>query len=160
MTTIEQCARKKILEDVPLPPWETREPKHQMWATPDLLDWVEESEDLQNRRLGKWKLYELLWQAFSDYRCNLRPSPGDLRTMMPAGNGAWTMRPPALRIYGFVSKKRAFVAVTWAWSRDTHEKRGFGGLNDQRRDEVLTFITVHGLGGEVDPRPYEEIFPA
>jgi hypothetical protein len=159
MATIAQAVAAKVLEVVPLPPWEKRQAIRCLWATPDLLDWIDESEELQDpkRRLGQRTLGEHLWQFFANFRCSDRPSPGDLRVVMPPKKGVAKMHPPGLRIYGFVPAPHQFVAVAWAFEQQTKDDKS---LNDKKREEVLAFIRAHGLEGEVRYGSYDKLFPA
>jgi hypothetical protein len=158
MATIAQAIAAKTLEVVPLPAWEKRQTIRALWATPELLDWIEGSTELSDPKntRGKRTLYEHLWQFFAAYRCSARPGAGDLHTMLPTKKGVWTMRPPALRIYGFCSANQSFVAVTWAFEQETKVDKS---LNDKKRDEVLKFIKDNNLEGTVKYGTYDAIFP-
>ena len=144
MATIAEAVAKGVLEKVPLPEWEKRQPIRMLYATPEFLDAIECDEglhDTSNKSGGK-SLYEHLWQMLRDFRCAKRPGAGDLRRMEPTKKGVWTMRPTKLRLYGWVPAPHSFVIVDWAYETETKDDKS---LNDKKRDAVLMFIKTSKL---------------
>lgn len=157
MTTIEQCVAKGILEVVPVPDYDDRNPVRQLWATPSLLDEIEDSADLREMGEGGRSIYEHLWQFWADFRCARRPGgAGDLKRMMPTKKGVWKMHPPGLRVYGWVPRIHSFVCVTYATESDSHSDRG---LNDRKFAEVLGFAISNDLVGTFKMGDYLALFP-
>lgn len=95
-------------------------------------------------------------QALADMRCSERPSCGDLRRMMPTKNGVWSLHAAGSRIYGWVPRPNAFVAVTFALERDTKSDKS---LNDRKLKQVLMFIKANHLEKAVLLGDISAVFP-
>jgi hypothetical protein len=161
MATLEPLAIKaallaKVLETVPMPSWETRMPVRPLYATPDLLDWVEEYEPLHTESVADRTLYDHLWQMFADFRCSARPGGGDLKRVMPQENGVWKMHPPKLRIFGWCPFPHSFAAVSGVLESETKNGKG---ITTKKREDVLAFIKAHKLEQAFFIGEYLETFP-
>jgi len=108
-----------------------------------LWDWFDKDE-LHDMALGVGRrtLFEHVEQMFCEFRCAPRFPAGDLRQMIPSKNGIRKLHPPKLRVYGWCPAPHSFVAVTAAFEADTKSNKK---LNDQKRDEVLSFIKTNHL---------------
>jgi hypothetical protein len=144
MATIDDAVGAGSLVAFELPDWDRRLPIRPLWITPELCRWADETPELHDMALavGRRTLFEHLLQLFCDFRCLERFHAGDLRRMMPNNKGVWKMHPARLRIYGWCPGQHQFVAVTYALEADTKSDRR---LNNQKRDEVLTFIRANHL---------------
>jgi hypothetical protein len=109
-------------------------------------------------KVGGRTLAEHIEQMFCDLRCSKRPAAGDLRRMMPNNKGVWKLHPTKTRLYGWAPKQDCLAVVTGALESATKDKTK-GRINDQKRDEVLTFIKSHGLKQHVLLGDILAIFP-
>lgn len=136
------------LELFELPHWEPRLPIKPLYVADGLFDWADDTAELHDKSLsiGGRTLFEHLFQAFCDFRCEERFHCGDLRRMMPTNKGVWSMHAPGLRIYGWCPAKHEFVAVTAAFEATTKKDRH---LNNRKQEEVLSFAKRYRLSNTV-----------
>lgn len=148
MATIADAIKSGRLAPYLLPEWERRSPIRNLYVRPEFFDWADSNAALMDMKLGKGgrDRLEHLEQLFCDFRCSQRPGAGDLKRMMPTSDGVWKMHPYGLRIYGWFPEKGTFAVVTGALVEDTKSTKG---LNDQKLDEVLSFISQNKLTGHV-----------
>jgi hypothetical protein len=158
MATLRDAVSARVLVPLELPAWESRLPIRPLWVTPGLITWADTTPQLHDTALavGGRTLFEHLLQMFCDFRCAKRFHAGDLRRMTPTKKGIWKMHPAKLRIYGWCPGTHQFVAVTWAFEAETKADKK---LNDKKRDEVLRFITSHGLQQTVMLGDILAVFP-
>jgi hypothetical protein len=144
MATIADAVAAQVLEPYELPDWEKRLPIRSLWVSYAFWDWADSKEELHGKSLmvGRRTPYEHIEQMFCDFRCSSCFPAGDLRQMMPNSKGVRKMHPPHVRIYGWAPQPHAFVAVTGALETETKINKK---LNDKKRDEVLSFISLHKL---------------
>jgi hypothetical protein len=158
MATLKQVTDAGLLEVFAPPDWERRRPVRPLWVAAALMDWAYETPELNDMAMaqGRRTLCEHLIQMFSDFCCDGRVHYSDLKRMLPTANGIWHMYPPGLRIYGWVPRQDAFVAVTGALVGDTKTDPR---LNDRKRDEVLAFAQRAGLSHTIQTGDYLDLFP-
>lgn len=156
MATIDDLTGSGILQlfqvpdDIP-----ARLPVRPLWMTQHLADWIDGTLVYDQRRAAGRTAYEHLEQFFVDFRCNPTIHADDLRRMVPTSSGVWTMRPALLRVYGWVPRTHAIVAVCAEFEADTKSNRR---LNDGCRDLVLDFIRCHEVS-EVLYGDFLDAFP-
>ena len=144
MATLGDAVAAKVLEPYQLPDWEARLPIRPLWVAYELWDWIDGKDELHDVGLGVGRrtIFEHLEQLFCDFCCSPRFAAGDLRRIMPTAKGVRKLHSPKLRIYGWCPGPHSFVAVTAALETDTKTDKK---LNDDKRNEVLSFIKTYDL---------------
>lgn len=158
MATIEEAVEEGLIEPFPVPSWDKRQPIRPLWVAYELWDWIEGKGELHDIALGTGHrtIFEHLEQSFSDFRCDERFYSTDLRRMMPNVKGVRSFHSYGIRIYGWCPLKHSFVAIAGALEQDTKKNKK---LNDEKRDEVLAFIKLHGLEHTVLNGDNRAVFP-
>jgi hypothetical protein len=126
-----------------------------LWLTRELITYIDGTLVYHTQKVAGRTAYEHLEQFFVDFRCNDRVHADDLRRMLPTGTGVWSMRPPMLRVYGWVPRPHSVVAVCAAFEQAT---KSDPALNDKCRNSVLEFIKRHGVT-EIIYGDFRDAFP-
>jgi hypothetical protein len=158
MATIDDVIKATVLEVYELPEWESRLPVNPLWIADQFwkeFDALPELHDMDFAEGGR-SLAEHTHQIFCDFRCAKRPSAGDLKRMTPTSKGVWKLHPACVRIYGWCPKPRSFIAVTLALKTATLTDPT---LNNQKRDQVSTFIKTNKLQNFVLRGDINAVFP-
>jgi hypothetical protein len=143
MATIWNLERRGILKQFQVPNDVVgRLPVRPLWMSQSLIEYLEDTLDYRPEKVASRTASEHLEQFFVDFRCNGRIHADDLRRMIPNRAGVWSMHPPMLRVYGWVPRHHAMIAVHAALESDT---KNDPTLNDRCRDHVLEFIRRHGV---------------
>jgi hypothetical protein len=158
MATIKNTLDRGILDVFTPPEWEPRLSIRPLYIAPTLLQTADTTAALHDKALaiGRRTLFEHLLMAFCDFTCEKRYRTGDLKRVMPTGDGIWKMHAPGLRIYGWVPAIHEFAAVTFATERETKADRS---LNSKKKKEVQDFIKRHGLGETIVRGDINAVFP-
>jgi hypothetical protein len=119
-----------------------RLPVRPLWMTQDLVSYVDGTLVYYSQIVASRTASEHLEQFFIDFRCNVVIHADDLRRMRPTSAGVWSMHPPMLRVYGWVPRPHAMVAVHAELEDDTKRDPT---LNDKCRARVLDFVRLHGI---------------
>jgi hypothetical protein len=146
MATITAALNAGVLHEFRLPDHEGRDPLRPLYVASQLFDWIDETDELYEEnwgpRTGGRSMAEHLSQTFCDFRCDRRPLVGDLHRVQPTRKGVWKIHSPGLRVFGWVPDPHGFVAVTAAFSKDTH---GPQSVVDQSIAKVIAFAKQHKL---------------
>lgn len=158
MATIQDAIGKGVLESYGLPDWERRQPIRPLYVATELFSWVDGKAELYDQSLaeGGRLLVDHLDQMFCDFRCAERPRAGDIRRMLPTGNGIWKIHPPGLRVYGWVPAVHSFVAVTAALEAETKDDKD---LNNAKMKCVQRFARKHSLEDTILRGDVRAVFP-
>lgn len=158
MATIAHAEGKGSLTLFELPEYESRLPIRSLHLASPLLLWIEntsELDDVQHAEGGRL-LIEHLIQSLCDFRCSQRPSAGELRRVMPTGDGIWKLHTVGLRLYGWCPQPHALVLASGALAVQTKADRK---LNDEKRKEVISFIRKNKLERTVIRGDHRDLFP-
>jgi hypothetical protein len=158
MATLLDAVRNDVLEKYEVPDWDKRNPVRQVFTAPALWDWIdnEPRAHVATAKRGGRSPFEHLEQMLSDYCCEPRALRyGDLKQIIPTGDGVWRIHPPGLRVFGWIAANQTFVAVSAAMKSDLVSKTE---TYDQHRRTVLSFAIANGLEHTILRGDYLAIF--